>query len=306
MAVKKYCFPADKWFKDAYSEKVNTMHRRGKTLFSARTKFQDGTKLQDVKIIEFENYGKVLVLDGIIQSSAGDEAIYHELLVQPAMFLNPFPEDVLILGGGEGATSREVLKHKNVKKAVMIDIDGELVEACKSHLKEMHQGAFDDPRHELRIADAIDYVKKTDEKYDVIIGDLVDPKSELARLFYTECMFKKVSGMLKQYGVFATQSSDVTNNSLAQKDNQYLSGTYQSLKKVFKNVNFYYEYIPSFSDYWSWIICSNDISPERLGKTMDIDERAEKLGIDLKYYNSNTHQRAFSLSKNIADFLTEK
>lgn len=299
--TEKYYFGKDKWFRDNSSDKANIMHRKEKTLFSRKTKFQNA------EIIEFENFGKTLILDGYIQSTQGDEFMYSELLVQPAMLLHPSPKKVLVLGGGEGATSREVLKHKDVEKVVMIDIDGELVEACKKYLPEMHQGSFDDPRHELRIGDAIDYIKKTDEKYDVIIGDLTDPKSEIASLFYTKPLFKKVSRMLNKNGILVTQSADITNNLFSQKNNKYISHIYQFFKGIFKNADFYYEYIPSFSDCWSWIICSNDLSADKLSNSVDdIDDIIKEKRIKLRYYNSKVHNRAFSLSKNIEDFLTRK
>jgi len=290
-------------FNDTDSSKTTILHKVKNIIFKAKTKFQD------VKMVEFENFGKSLILDGIIQSSMGDEFMYSELLVQPAMIANSIlnrdsQKKVLILGGGEGATSREVLKHKDVAKVVMIDIDGELVNACKKYFPEMHQGAFDDKRHELRIGDAIDYLKKTDEKYDVIIGDLVDPKSELARLFYTKAMFKKISRMLHPHGIFVTQSADVTNNIFAQKDNNYLTNIYQLSKGIFKHVDFSYEYIPSFSDYWSWILCSDEISADKISNS--VDDIIKEKGIKLRYYNSETHKRSFSISKDIKDFLTRK
>ncbi|PLZ82021.1 spermidine synthase, partial [Fischerella thermalis WC213] len=110
------------------------------------------TEYQEMYIVETGTYGKALVLDGKWQSCTGDEFLYHEPLVHPAMIFHGAPRKVLILGGGEGATAREVLRWQTVDKVVMIDIDGEVVEACKQHLSEMHQNAFDDPRLHVVIA----------------------------------------------------------------------------------------------------------------------------------------------------------
>ena len=111
------------------------------------------TAFQEMYIVESGAYGKALVLDGKWQSCTGDEFIYHEVLVQPGMIAHGNPKTALVLGGGEGATIREILRWQSIERVVMIDIDGEVVAACQEHLPEMHQGAFEDPRIELKIAD---------------------------------------------------------------------------------------------------------------------------------------------------------
>lgn len=136
------------------------------------------TAFQEMCIVETGTYGKALVLDGKWQSCTVDEFLYHEPLVHPACVNHGDPRTVLILGGGEGATVREVLKWNSVQKVVTVDIDGEVVEACKRHLPEMHQGAWDDPRTELIIGDALDYLDRTEPQWDVIISDLSDPIEE--------------------------------------------------------------------------------------------------------------------------------
>jgi len=136
------------------------------------------TEYQQMHIVRSGAFGKALVLDGKWQSCTGDEFMYHEPLVHPACALHGAPRGVLILGGGEGATVREALKWNTVEKVVMVDIDGEVVEACKQHLPEMHQGAFDDPRCTVIIGDALDYLKNASAGFDVIISDLSDPIEE--------------------------------------------------------------------------------------------------------------------------------
>ena len=128
-----------------------------------------------MEIMETASYGKVLVLDARIQSSVADDFIYHEVLVHPVMMLHPRPESVLVIGGGEGATLREILKYGSVKRAVMVDIDQEVVEACKIHLPELHQGAFEDPRVAVLHEDARGWLESTSERFDVAIVDLTEP-----------------------------------------------------------------------------------------------------------------------------------
>src|SRR5262245_25521387 len=121
----------------------------------ARTVAQAQTKFQNVEILETASYGKALVLDGRIQSSQADEFIYHEALVHPGLLAVPrAPVSALVIGGGEGATLREILKYPSIRRAVMVDIDAEVVERCRRHLPAMHQGAFEDPRTGLRHEDA--------------------------------------------------------------------------------------------------------------------------------------------------------
>ena len=157
------------WYIDRIGDYEAHMHA------ITRTVHHENTEFQEVGIVESATYGKILVLDGDMQSSQKDEFIYHESLVQPAMMSHPNPEKVLILGGGEGATLREALRSKTVKKVVMVDIDKRLVEICKEFLPEYSCGAFEDPRAEVVITDALHWLENSNEKFDVIIGDLTDP-----------------------------------------------------------------------------------------------------------------------------------
>ena len=154
--------------------------------------YQKKTKFQEMLVVRSGAYGKALILDGCWQSSTGDEFMYHEVLVHPACVLNGAPEKVLIMGGGEGAALREVLKWKSVRQATMVDLDGEVVEACRQYLPEMHQGAFDDPRTEIFIEDADRFLDRTDRRWDVIISDLTDPLEDgPSHKLFTQEFFKK-------------------------------------------------------------------------------------------------------------------
>ena len=144
-----------KWFFETTTSVEGHAHAIVRTLFALQTEFQR------MEILETASYGKCLVLDGRIQSSVADDFIYHETLVHPAMILHPRPESALVIGGGEGATLREILRYPSIRRAVMVDIDGRVVDACRTHLPEMHQGAFDDPRTELRHEDARGWLERT-------------------------------------------------------------------------------------------------------------------------------------------------
>jgi spermidine synthase len=169
--------------------------------------YQKKTRYQELMIVTSGAYGKALVLDGCWQSCTGDEFLYHEPLVHPACLLQGGPERVLILGGGEGATLREALKWRSVRQAVVVDLDGEVVDACRRFLPEMHQGAFEDPRSQVVIADAGDYVDSRTRHWDVIIADLTDPLEDgpSAKLFTRE-YFQRCRGALAPGGCFVLQA----------------------------------------------------------------------------------------------------
>ena len=144
--------------------------------FSIRTKsilYSGKTPFQEILIADTYNYGRALFMNGAIQSSAEDESLYHEMLVQPAMLLHPNPRDVLIIGGGEGATMREVLAHR-IRTVTMVDIDQQAVEVCREYLPSWHRGGFADPRAHVIYSDGRAFVDNDTSKYDVVIIDVVD------------------------------------------------------------------------------------------------------------------------------------
>jgi Spermidine synthase len=219
------------------------------------------SKYQTIIIADTEDYDRTLILDHYIQSSYQDEHYYHESLVHPAMVTHPAPRDVLILGGGEGATLREVLKHKTVQRAVMVDIDGEVVELSRRYLPEMHQGSFDDPRARVVIEDGFVYVEnalKAGEKYDVVFLDLVDPYVDLAKRLYAPEFSQKLQKILRDDGVVATQAG----NAFFFPDayDMVLNG----VKSVFPIVVEYEVWVPSFGYAVNYILGSLRHDPAAL------------------------------------------
>lgn len=202
----------------------------------------DKSPYQEVVFAELEGFGRALLLDKFIQSTERDEYFYHELLVHPAMALHPNPENVLILGGGEGATLREVLKHNTVKEVVMVDIDQVVVEFSKRFLAHLHRGSFDDPRAKVVIMDGREYVKRAPENhFDVVIMDLTDPyASEIAKPLYSVDAFRDIKRVMKQDGVIATQAGS---SYFYPEEYRYVLN---NMKGVFKHVSEYWFWIPSF------------------------------------------------------------
>ncbi|MFQ5597669.1 MAG: polyamine aminopropyltransferase [Nitrospiria bacterium] len=278
-----------KWFVDYLAPCEGHVHGIAGVVYSKRTAFQE------LEILDLESYGRSLILDGKMQSSRVDECIYHEALVHPALLTHPKPEKVFIVGGGEGATLREVLRHKSVRQVLMVDIDREVVETCKQYLPEWHQGAFEDPRVDLRFLDARKYLEETDDVYDIIIIDISEPVEEgPAYLLYTKEFYQVVNVRLSQNGLIALQAGTTTIPYLLN-----FTAVCRTLNEVFPIVSPYQASIPSFGLPWGFAMASKGTDPTELS-VEEIDRRiSERVQGDLQAYDGKTHQGQFLLSKRI-------
>ncbi|MCS7108996.1 MAG: polyamine aminopropyltransferase [Sulfolobales archaeon] len=254
------------------------------------------TKYQSVHIVELEEFGKALILDGLIQSTQADEFLYHESLVHPALLTHPNPKKVLIIGGGEGAALREVLKHPTVNRAVMVDIDGELVELAKKYLEVMHRGSFNDPRSEVIIMDGFKYVDESKEVFDVAILDLTDPHGpEIARALYSKDFYLKLARRLSHDGVLVSQVGS----------SFFFPNTYQntlnSVREVFNVVREYSIWIPSFGYACNFIVASNVHDPAKLSAS-NIDNLLRERNVSTKFYCGKVHTAFMNLPVVLNDF----
>ena len=287
--------PEGLWFKEIFTDNLLFGYRVKRVLFSGQSKFQK------IDILDLYAYGKTLFLDNKIQSAEIDEYIYHEALVQPAMFVHPEPKSALIIGGGEGATLREVLKHCTVEKAVMVDIDGELVDASRKYLPEWSAGAYEDPRSKLVIDDARKYIFETDEKFDVVISDLTEPLEEgPSKFLFTLEFYKKVHDILSENGVLVVQSG-----SAVQTYNDLAASIYVTLKELFNFVKVYTVYIESFQMLWAFTIASKSTDPETIGLD-DLENRRKVRGVgNLKFYLPKYHRGLFNIPRYLDERLPE-
>ncbi|CAN1217262.1 Thermospermine synthase ACAULIS5 [Linum perenne] len=189
------------------------------------------SQFQDIALLDTKPFGKALVIDGKMQSAEADEFVYHECLVHPSLLSHPMPRNVFIMGGGEGSTAREVLKHKTVEKVVMCDIDKEVVEFCRTHLTVNHQ-AFSNIKLHLVINDAKAELEKREEKFDIIVGDLADPvEGGPCYQLYTKTFYQQIlKPKLSPHGIFVTQAGPA--GILTHKE--VFSSIYNTLKHVFK------------------------------------------------------------------------
>ena len=286
----------DKWFYDRVNRNLIQMHSIKEILFTGQTKFQSA------ELIRSGAFGKCLILDGKIQSSENDEFIYHQALVQPAMVTHPCPETVFIAGGGEGATLREALSHSTVKRAVLVDIDEEVIAICKKYLPEYNMGSFEDKRTELYHTDARDYLAKCDESFDIIIIDLPDPIEEgPAYLLYTQEFYQLVRDRLTSNGIISVQAGSASWAELLN-----FSAVNNTLKSVFPIVCPYQVDIPCFGGPWGFCLASLNLNPLLLSAT-EIDSRLSIRQLnDLKFYDGLTHQGMFSVPRHLRDKLSRQ
>ena len=253
------------------------------------------TPYQIVEISETYDYGKCLFLDGKMQSSQQDEYIYHELLIHPALVTHPNPKRVFVVGGGEGAILREILKHNTVEKIIMVDIDEKVVRLSEKYLPEWNDGTFKDKRVKLKFMDARKYLEQTKEKFDCIIIDITEPvEGGPSYLLFTREFYDIVSSRLNADGIISLQAASTTS-----KDNFCHVAIYKTLKKVFPIVKTFESIIPSFSVPWGFAIASKKYDPEKLS-SKEVNNLLEKRGVnDLKHYDGIFHSRLFVLPKDL-------
>ncbi|MET1100916.1 MAG: fused MFS/spermidine synthase [Pyrodictiaceae archaeon] len=289
--------PGWRWFIE-WTDKGEGVLRRIERIYLFRR-----SPYQVIEVLELSGIGKALVIDGKVQSSIYDEYWYHEALVHPVMLSVDCPRKVLIIGGGEGATLREVLKHRCVEKAVMVDLDSEVIAIAKEYLHEWHQGSFNNPKAEVVISDGKKFLEETRDNYDVIIIDLVDPTvNSPAAALYTKEFYELAKSRMSSESILVTQA---TSPILTPK--VFLS-IVRNLEAVFRRVTPYITYVRSFNSLWGFVSASDKYSPKDLNPS-DVDKLlADRLGDkakSLRFYNGETHAWLFTMPKPLKDLLEE-
>jgi spermidine synthase len=259
-------------------------HALTQTLVSGRSKFQE------YAIVVSPVFGKMLVLDGDTQSSALDEHIYHESLVHPACVASGgAPKRALILGGGEGATLRELLRVPSIQKVTMVDIDGEVVDLCRRYLPEWSAGAFEDPRTEVIIGDAKEYIFSTEELFDIIVGDLTEPleDSPSAEL-HSLAMYERIRDRLAPNGAYALQASTAGPHNC-----KLHTQMIDRLKEAFADVYPYSGYVPAFDTEWGFAVCAGGLDLKSPVVVAAVGAY-ERMLSGLRFYDLESHWRLFS------------
>ena len=244
------------------------------------------SKFQKIDIYDSEVYGKILFLDGHVQLSAFDEKAYHEGLVWIPLLNLSNPESALIVGGGDGGVLRELCRHKGLKSIDMVEIDHEVIEVCRKHLPSLSDGAFDDPRVNLTIGDAFEFVKTTQNSYDLIVVDCTDvyeeEDGELSEMLFTNEFYQDIKKCLKKDGIVVTQADNPI----------YCPYSLEEIQKlyagVFPAVGSYQALVPSFGGMSGYCWGSNGAR---------LNPKWEKLApndVNFSYLNSATYDLAFA------------
>lgn len=250
--------------------------------------FETKTAHQQLVIFRNAKMGKIMALDGVIQTTEADEFIYHEMMAHVPILAHGNVKRVLIIGGGDGGMLREVCRHRQIEYITMVEIDQGVVDLCREYFPNHSAGAFDDPRFKLVIGDGMDFVAKTTERYDVIISDSTDPIGP-AEVLFTENFYQACHRCLTDHGILVTQNG----TPFLQLDE--VKNTAIKLQGLFKDWHFYRAAVPTYIGgdmTFAW--GSKDAGLRHLSIEA-LKERFEQGKLNTRYYNPAVHQAAFAL-----------
>lgn len=256
--------------------------------------FEHRTDHQHLLIFRNSRFGRVMTLDGVVQTTERDEFIYHEMLAHTPILAHGKARRVLIVGGGDGGMLREVCRHQSVEHITQVEIDASVVEMSKQHLPNHSQGAYDDPRLELVIADGMRYVREASETFDVIISDSTDPIGP-GEVLFTQDFYVACQARLNPGGVLVTQNG-VPFMQLAE-----VKSTAQRLAKTFADWHFYSAAVPTYIGGIMTFAWASDDTTLRQVPLATLQERFQAAGIKTRYYNPAIHQAAFALPQYILE-----
>lgn len=272
------------WYVEEFSPGEQHHHAIDEVLYSGRSEFQQ------IAVVRSPQFGKMLVLDGDTQSAEFDERIYHEALVHPALAAVRDRRNVLVLGGGEGATLREVLRSPDVARCTMVDIDATVVDLAKRYLPEWSDGAFEDSRARVVVGDALAYLRESDERYGAIISDLTEPLEDSpSNPLFNEAVFALIRSRLADGGVYVLQASTaaVHNASLHCKMSR-------TLRRHYAHVASFFTHVPAFDTDWAFLACSDAVDVAALDPAI-VESYCATLRGESFFYDEITHRRLFSL-----------
>jgi len=239
---------------------------------------------QNIEVVDSLDFGRMLVLDGVINLTERDEFVYHEMLAHVPVFSHPEPHTVLIVGGGDGGTARELLKHEGINRIQLVEIDEEVISVSKEYFPSLGQ-ALDHPRVHVLVMDAIEYLKETDETFDIILIDSTDPVVEQSGGLFTTPFYEDCLNALTDNGIVAAQVGDVFF------EPHLIIRVFNNLKEVFGVVKPFSAPIPSYTVFpYCFAFCSNRIDPQKDSGLPRFDG-----GFETRYYNPQVHQAAFAL-----------
>ena len=252
------------------------------------------TPFQKMELYDTVGFGRMLVLDKIVETTEADEFIYHEMMVHVPLYTHPDPKSVLIIGGGDGGVLREVLRHP-VERAVMVEIDGAVVKAAKKYLRKICGDAFKDPRAELIIGDGAAYVRDTDERFDVVIVDSTDPLGPSTPLF-GKAFYRNAARILRRDGLLVRQTGS------AFLQGPELTAAVKHARTVFPCVKVFVSSVPTYVGgcFTHPLMGKADFSKRITAQA--VRRRFARHPLEMKYYNPDVHAAAFALPEYVRAF----
>ena len=240
--------------------------------------YKGKSKFQEIMVIKNPYYGKMMILDDVVQITERDEFFYHEMLTHVAMHANPNPKKVIVIGGGDGGVVREVLKYRRVEKVFFVEIDEEVINISRRFFPAVSSGV-DDPRVEIRVMDGAEFVAKRKlSDIDVVIIDSTDIIG-FARTLFTPDFFASVRDCLTDEGMFVTHTESLHFH----KD--IVIEIQETLRKVFPVVDLYTASIATYpGNWWVFAIASKGLSPREMRHAFEIETR---------YYSDEIHRQSF-------------
>ncbi|NMB16073.1 MAG: polyamine aminopropyltransferase [Firmicutes bacterium] len=242
---------------------------------------RETTPYQELAVLDTLQYGRMLVLDGMVQTTEKDEYVYHEMITHVALYTHPNPRRAAVIGGGDGGAVREILKHPSIEKVVLAEIDAGVIEAARSYLPNI-SSALDDPRVEIMVGDGIAHIKAWRNAYDIVIIDSTEPVGAAVGLF-SQDFYRSIDEALTEDGILVAQTeSPYVNASLIEQSFRYIQG-------VFPISRLYLTCVPTYpTGLWSFSLGSKKHDP------LQVDFGARQM-VPTVYYNSDVHRAAFAL-----------
>ena len=258
--------------------------------------FENKTDHQHLVIFENAKFGRVMALDGVIQTTEADEFIYHEMMSHIPLLAHGNAKRVLIIGGGDGGMLREVCKHSSVEHITQIEIDDQVVEMCKEFLPKHSAGAYDDPRVSLVIDDGANFVRECSDKFDIIISDSTDPIGPGDVLFTSE-FYANCKNRMSEGGILVTQ------NGVAYMQLDEVTTTAMRMQPYFADQSFYSAAVPTYIGGLMTFAWASDNPALRTVSVEIVSERFTKANLTCRYYNPAIHVASFALPQYILDAL---
>jgi spermidine synthase len=246
------------------------------------------TPFQLLEVYETPELGRIFRLDGFNMTSERDEFFYHENLVHPAAVAHPDPRRALVIGGGDGGSSKELLRHACMERVHMAELDPDVIEISKRQFGKVHGGAFDDPRLQVTVGDGLAYLRSTPVRYDLIAMDLTDPVGPSVEL-YSPATFALAKGALGEGGALVLHVGSPFSHP------ERVRRTISDLRAVFPLVTPWFVHIPIYGSIWGFACASESLDPRKL-EPAEVERRLAARGVSgLRYYNGDTHRAVFAL-----------